>query len=120
MQRDMDLVRQILLALEEHPKGFAPENLKINGYGEDQIGYHAYIMGQAGLIEVADSTNLGSSGPEALIKNLTWEGHEFIDSAREPQRWAQAKEVLHKAGGASFKVWTAVLTELVKEGLGVY
>jgi hypothetical protein len=119
MTRDMDLVREILLAVERHPHGFAPDNLNIDGYNDDQIAYHAYIMGQAGLIEVADSTNLGSSGPEALIKNMTWEGHEFLDAAREPKRWAEAKTVLHKAGGASFKIWTAVLTELVKKGLGI-
>ncbi|MBI2752962.1 MAG: DUF2513 domain-containing protein [Betaproteobacteria bacterium] len=119
MQRDMELVREILLALERHPHGFAPDNLGIKDYSEEQVAYHAYIMGQAGLIEVADSTNLGSSGPEALLKNMTWEGHEFLDAAREPQRWAEAKTLLHKAGGASFKVWTVVLTELVKRGLGI-
>lgn len=119
MQRDMELVREILLALERHPDGFAPDDLVIEGYTEDQVAYHAYIMGQAGLIEVADSTNLGSSGPEALIKNMTWEGHEFLDAAREPKRWAEARALLHQAGGASFKVWTAVLTELVKKSLGI-
>lgn len=119
MKRDMDLVREILLALELHPHGFAPDKLGVEGYSQDQIAYHAYIMGEAGLIEVADSTNLGSSGPEALIKNMTWEGHEFLDAAREPKRWAEAKNLLHKSGGASFKVWTVVLAELVKKSLGI-
>jgi hypothetical protein len=117
VQRDMDLVRQILLALEQHSNGFPPDELKIDGYTEEQIGYHAYIMGQAGLIEVADVTTMSSSGPEAMIKNMTWHGHEFIEAAREPTRWSEAKQVVEKVGGASFEVWTKVLTALVKKSL---
>jgi Hypothetical protein (DUF2513) len=119
MQRDMDLVREILLVLERHPDGFAPDDLHIDGYTKEQIAYHAYIMGQAGLIAVADTTNMDSSGPEAMITNMTWAGHEFLEAAREPKRWAEAKAVLHKAGGASFQVWTAVLTDIVRKSLGV-
>jgi hypothetical protein len=119
MQRDMDLVRQILLALEQHPSGFAPDDLQIDGYTRDQIAYHAYIMGQAGLIEVADTTTMDSSGPEAMINNMAWAGHEFLEAAREPKRWAEAKAVLHKAGGASFQVWTTVLTDIIRKNLGV-
>ena len=119
MQRDMDLVREILLALERHPSGFSPDDLQIDGYTHEQIAYHAYIMGQAGLIEVADTTTMDSPGPEAMINNMTWAGHEFLEAAREPKRWAEAKAVMHKAGGASFQVWTAVLTDIVKKTLGV-
>jgi hypothetical protein len=119
MTRDMDLVREILLAVERHPHGYAPEELQIEGYSSDQIGYHAYLMQQAGLVQGIEVTNLGSSGPDVHVLNLTWDGHEFLDAAREPKRWAQAKLLLHKAGGASFKVWTAVLTDLVKTNLGV-
>ena len=34
MQRDMDLIREILLRLEAHPHGFAPA-LEIEGYTDD-------------------------------------------------------------------------------------
>src|SRR5688500_16315619 len=114
MQRDMDLVRQILLAVEDHPNGFAPNDITIAGYTSEQISYHAHLMGEAGLLNVIDITTNDSTGPEGMIRSMTWLGHEFIEAAREPSRWNQAKQVLHKAGGASFQVWTAVLTQLVK------
>ena len=119
MKRDMDLVRAILLAVEEHDHGFAPDDLEIDGFTEEQIAYHAFIMMEGGLLEGIDMTTRGSESPEAAIRHLTWAGHEFLDAAREPARWNQAKEVIKKVGGATLAVWTAVLTELVKKSVGL-
>jgi|GEM_PF-7061885 len=47
MKRDIDLVREILLALEEHDHGYAPKDLEIRGYSKEQIGYHVWLMGRA-------------------------------------------------------------------------
>lgn len=119
MKRDMDLVRSILMTVEEHQHGFAPRDVAFEGFTEEQIGYHAYIMIEGGLVEGADVTTRGSDSPEAIITRLTWAGHEFLESAREPSRWKQAKELIKPVGGASIAVWTAVLTDLVKKNLGL-
>jgi len=119
MKRDMDLVRAILIELENYPTGGAPSAIEIEGYTSGEIGYHAYIMGQAGLIETMDFTDSGIAGPQAGVVSMRWDGHEFLDAAREPDRWQQAKDVMAKVGGASIAVWTAVLTSLVKEKLGL-
>jgi hypothetical protein len=42
MKRDMDLVRAILITMENHDKGFAPDVIEIPDYSEEQIGYHIY------------------------------------------------------------------------------
>ena len=115
----MDLDRKILMAVEEHEHGFAPRDVPFDGYSEEQVGYHAYIMIEGGLVEGADVTTRGSDSPEAIITRLTWAGHEFVESAREPSRWQQAKDLIGKVGGASIAVWTAVLTDLVKKNLGI-
>jgi hypothetical protein len=36
MKRDMDLVREILVQIEEHEHGMAPRNLTIEGYYSEQ------------------------------------------------------------------------------------
>jgi hypothetical protein len=115
----MDLVRAILFEVEKQPEGFAPNDLQIQGYTADEIAYHAYIMGEAGLVHSIDTTHMGSSGPEAKVSRLTWEGHDFLDAAREPDRWQTAKKVIDKVGGASIQIWLAVLTDLVKKNLGL-
>ena len=119
MKRDMDLVRSILMIVEEHEHGFAPQGIEVNGYSREEIEYHAYLMLEAGLIDGSDVTSMADKSPAALISGLSWAGHEFLDSAREPSRWQQAKEMIGKFGGAPIAVWTAVLVDLVKKNLGI-
>jgi len=118
MKRDMDLIREILLAIESDVHGFAPK-IELHGYTQEQINYHAFLLGEAGLLKVADVTSMGSESPEAIIIRLTWSGHEFLDSARDNQRWNQAKDVINKIGGASIQIWVTLLTDLIKKNLGL-
>jgi hypothetical protein len=109
-----------LKRLFQHPaSGFAPDHIEIQGYTQEQIGYHAVLLGEAGLAAVCDVTANDSKSPEALIRRLTWEGHEFLDSARDKQRWNQAKDLINKIGGASIQIWIAILTEIIKKSLGI-
>jgi hypothetical protein len=119
MQRNMDLVRMILLRLESSPSGWAPNDLGIKSFPRDQIGYHSHIMLQEGLIEGHDITNTGSKGPEVLPTGLTWKGHEFLDLARDQDRWNRAKAVVARIGGAPISVWMKVLTDLMMQGIDV-
>ena len=119
MKRDMDLVRAILITIEEHEKGFAPHNIEIQGYSEEQIGYHIYLMGQAGLLEVSDASSIGGDSPQAIPHSVTWNGHEFLANAREERNWLQAKKLMKGAGEVSFHIWQAVLTKIVTQSLGL-
>ena len=57
MKREMELIRKIALAVEEEPTGFARENPVIDGYTEEQIAYHVYLMLEAGLVRGDDLGN---------------------------------------------------------------
>jgi hypothetical protein len=118
MKRDMDLIRQILLTVEAHPSGFAPQ-IEIDGYTQEEINYHAFLLGEAGLAKVNNVTHMGSKSPEAIIVNLTWEGHEFLDSARENRIWNLTKDAIGKLGGASIQIWTALLIAQAKKELHI-
>jgi hypothetical protein len=117
MQRNMDLVRTILMRLEASPSGWAPNDLGIKSFLPEQVGYHAHIMMQEGLIEGSDVTTSHSAGPEAIPRNLTWKGHEFLDLARDQERWNRAKAIIAKIGGAPISVWMKVLTDLMLQGI---
>ena len=118
MKRDMDLVRAILLTIEGEPRGFAPE-IEISGYTQEQINYHAILLGEAGLAKVFDMTAHGDKSPQAKITQLTWAGYEFLDSARENKRWNQAKDLIGKVGGASIQIWMVLLSDLIRKNLGL-
>lgn len=119
MKRDMDLVRHIVFALEDHEHGFAPQ-LKLEGYTEEQIGYHVHLMIQAGLVEGCDTTCLGNDSPSAEATSLTWAGHEFADAARSDTVWNKTKLVIKdKVGSVGIGLLIEVLKQQAKLALGL-
>lgn len=46
---------------------------------------------------------------------LTWEGHNFLDSARDEGIWREAKEDATKAGGISLELIGALAKGLIKK-----
>ena len=94
MQRDMDLVRDLLLRLEADPLldgtrwiCLEPSELGFGGRSAEEVGYHLTLLIEAGFID-------GQVGIESLpiLRRLTWQGHEFLDSIRDPDIWAKTKE----------------------------
>ena len=77
MERDMDLVRKILITLAEHPHGHAPELLEIEGYDQETIDYHVFQMGDGGLLRTSTTTHLRSTSPSAIALGLTSKGHDL-------------------------------------------
>lgn len=112
MKRDMDLVRKILMLMSENEQG---PNMKwtelLPDYTKEQIYHHAHLMAQGDLINATDATTLSDRLPMAIPTSITWGGHEFIDSIRDPGIWDAAKKnVIKPAGGVAF----TVLLEWVK------
>lgn len=118
MKRDMDLCREILLCVEAREGSVGPEEVKIDGYTTDQIGYHAKLLADAGLLEGKSSTGVGQNVYRFKPRRLTWKGHEFLDAARDVSRWKQAKSiVLARVGQLSFDALKPALTQLVQKAL---
>ncbi|MEM6750436.1 MAG: DUF2513 domain-containing protein [Planctomycetota bacterium] len=116
----MDLVRQILLCIEAYDHGRAPHNLCIDGFSTEQVGYHVYIMIEGGLLDGANSTTLKSKGYEAIASRITWEGHEFLDAARDDRRWKKACALVkEKSGAVTLAVMSQLLTAMALQSLGL-
>jgi hypothetical protein len=120
MKRDMDLVRELLLAIEDGTTRFG------RGTGEakfkfpaDDVMEHLRLMEQAGLIEVM-SKPIGGS---ITLRGLTWEGHDFLATVRDPEVWKRTKSGASKLGGLAFGAFkdmaTAYAKHIAKERLGL-
>lgn len=119
MKRDMDLIRKILLAIEESPTGYAPSPLVIPPYSEQEIGFNALLAIEHGLVTGEDVTGLGGT-PEGIPFRLTAAGFDFLDAARDDTRWNTAKAtVAEKAGSVSLGVLTEILKRLTAGQLGI-
>jgi Hypothetical protein (DUF2513) len=120
MKRDMELIRKMVLAVEEAPTGYAPDDLGLVGYTDEEVAYHAYLMVQAGLATGIETTHMGSTSPSTQLTRLTWEGHEFASMARDDTAWNEVKRIVQEKGGAvSVDVIKALLTQAIKAGLGL-
>ena len=120
MKRDMDLVRKLIFAIEEHPEGFAPPTIEIEGYSGEEIGYHLSLMLEAGLIDGSDVSNFNCRSPQAIASSLTWKGHEFADAARNDTMWNKAKKTIQeKVGTVSIALLTEYLQNLARGALGL-
>lgn len=120
MRRDLNLLRRIVLKIEESPTAWAPKDLSIQGYTAAQVSYHAYLLVNAGLAYGSDTTCLGSEGPEALISHLTWAGHEFADAARNDTHWNRAMGLVKDKGGAiTVEILVQLLTGFMRNAFGL-
>lgn len=119
MKRDMDLVRKILLHIEANQDGKI--NLDIPDYSRDEIYLHVQLMKEGGLVEASIVPNPDGREHRILacvVRKLTWEGHDFLDAARDDTLWEQAKKLYkEKAGGLVFDSLKECLLRLAKSSL---
>ena len=114
MKRDMELIRKILFQLETDERC----RVVVDGYDDQTIAYHERMLIEAGFLS-GKATNT-SAGVHTSISHITWLGHDFIDAARDPDRWDQAKEIVKDKGGSvTFDVLKQLLTSIMKKTMGL-
>lgn len=113
MKRDMDLVRNILLEIENKDKGDGRWiEILIPEVDDKTLQEHLFLMFRSGLIEGNDGSTMSSR--EFLPKRLTWTGHDFIDSVRDPEIWRKTKESANAAGGFTLELLGDIAKGLLK------
>lgn len=114
MKRDMDLVRLILLKIEEDYVSTALYNIDIDGYDKETIAYHCRILYEAGFILDYDDYYADDELESFAVSALTWEGHELLEKVRDNSRWANIKSIIKgKALPFSIDVLKSVATTLI-------
>lgn len=90
MQRNWELIRKILLKLEEQPEASGClDSDSIKGFPPATVAYHYSLLHQAGLIRAQDTSTC--QGFDMYAQSLTWAGHEFLDSIRNDSTWNRIK-----------------------------
>lgn len=110
MKRDLDLLRTVLLAMEADD--FEPgATLALDGYTEDVVGYHVYLLADAGLLVGDSAGHMGTPMPFWMPRHLTFAGHDFLDAARNDEAW-------RKVTGAAGRTVGTMALDVVKSTLG--
>ena len=122
MKRDIDLIRKLLIHLEEKQNDQIIMELELDGHDKNEVMYHFILMDQAGLIRC--EREFSSTTSDRVIKvypfSLTWQGHEFLEASRNEKMWSKAKTLIKsKSGALSFDVLKALLISMAKEAVGL-
>lgn len=111
MQRDMDLIRTLMLEVESE------QQADLSSYDEKVILYHRNLLIDAGL---AKGFVLPGDGVVKYVelKELTWDGHEFLDAARSEKGWKYVmKQIATTLGTASLPVIQSLLVDYAREAI---
>lgn len=106
MQRNDDLIREILFAMEADDSWvyYFPVD---HGNEDAMKHYHALLLEDAGLLAYVGGSD------EAL--RLTSQGHDFINLVRDDGVWKKVKEGAAKAKGASISLLISVAEAYAKQ-----
>jgi hypothetical protein len=117
----MDLVREILLAVEDdvHSFGSGTDDGRLAAYPDEQVLYHVELLEQAALLAGVSVL----TGAVCRVQTLTWQGHDFLDTVRDPEVWTRTKDGASRMGGWTFgllkDIGAAYLKHIAKERLGL-
>ena len=125
MKRNMDLIRQILLAIEVEPT--TQHEFKMEGVDDLELWYNVDLLVQANLIRgVEVRWAADGAGPYAHSKGLvalTWDGHEFLEAIRSESVWQKAHEKANASGldlqSLTFEVIKSLCVSTAKQILGL-
>ncbi|MEL7199301.1 MAG: DUF2513 domain-containing protein [Pseudomonadota bacterium] len=118
MRRDFDLIRQILLEVEGSPTPHFDGIVRIEGYENQVVQHHVSLLVDAGFIPAIELHD--QSSPEGYWlqdPQLTCDGHEFLNSIKDPTTWEKTKSGLKQVGNWSLPVITKVAASVVLQQL---
>lgn len=93
MNRDMDLVRRILLHVEKKDT-LRPERIVFDDVEDDVLGRHVEMLHDEGLLEGSEKDLSHLSYTLILVTDLTWAGHDFVAALQNESVWRQMKQKL--------------------------
>jgi hypothetical protein len=96
MTRDMELIRKILLAIQER-KTAEPQSVDIADVDPAMLARHLEMLHDAQYIDAVKSGPplfQGRPYPTFAVKDLTWAGHDFAAAIEDETVWGTIKKTL--------------------------
>lgn len=114
-------MRDLLLAAEARAPGVEAAPLAMPGHSLEDVSGHVELLVEAGFLKAVP---IPGKQDETYwyVERLTYRGHEFLDTVRDPDVWRGAKVAADKVGGTSLAILAdlakAVLKSIIKDRLG--
>lgn len=117
-----DCVRDVLLAVESCPFGkhLTLQALcdQLSSYTEENIHYTCLKLEEGGYLTLITFSGLRMPMPAIKqISDITFQGHEFLNSIRETSNWGKVKAVAKRAGTFSLQSLGTIAQEVAKAAI---
>lgn len=120
MRRDMDLVRGILLVMEQSRQSVDASVMVDSSHDFETVAYHLDIMQQAGLIKATLRGSNSRDYVQASADQITWQGQEFLSTVRDEDVWSYVKrEVAMRVADAPLSLLTSLAARALSHALGL-
>jgi hypothetical protein len=121
MKRDLDLIREILLHIEngqeyDGTREFyytTPEEMGLTGRTPAEFVYHCTLLIEDGYIDGAVTV------VNIVVRRLTSSGHDFLDDIRDPGVWKQVKTRLGSLPGVALSIVAELAKSEIKKHLAL-
>lgn len=121
MKLNQDLVRLLLLQIEDKTRPYEPlelSDISIKDYSYEEILYTTERLLEAGYIKARlETTDLHR---DHVIYSLTWDGHKFLDTVRDNVVWRRTNDIVKKLSSVSLSlilhIGEQVILDMVRTG----
>lgn len=96
MKRNWDVIREVLTEVEGLSSQERGDFIYGRGRQDEVRAGHAFLLWEAGFIKGIDANSF--SGPALISPDLTWEGHELLDTIRSKPVWEKIKSTAKDKG----------------------
>ncbi|MEZ4698864.1 MAG: DUF2513 domain-containing protein [Rhodothermales bacterium] len=120
MKRNLDLMRHILLQVEEQGDPAEPliHALSLDDVDQHLVDEHVKLLIDSKMLEGEYKYTTNNRILFTAIRSLTSRGHDFLDNVRNPNVWNHIKErVQTTTGTASFDLIEDLSRQLVAAAL---
>lgn len=109
MKRDPDLLRELLLAIEATECCDPTPLPELADSSFPVVVFHAGLLVEADLLRRVP----GDDGPGTFDRYaLTWKGHDYLETIRDPVHWRIVRKAGERTGG-----WSAATIGLIARSL---
>lgn len=128
MKRDMDFIRALLLEMEGGTYAFAtltneeagnyglkPTDERLSADESFRLRHHLTLLQEVGFVEFTPPGRYDYQSAIWKVDRITWKGHDFLDSIRDPAIWAKTKDGATKAGGFTVDILGALAKGFIKK-----
>ena len=96
MKRDWDVIREVLIEVEGLSDDSRDQFTYSEGESDAAKVAHVLLLWKAGFLEGLDAGGL--DGAALLSPELTWQGHDLLDTLRSKAVWERIKTTAKEKG----------------------